>query len=167
MKRYWPLILLLLTLAAACVSTPQVNEAQDAEATPQSTEPASALETPVPTSAMTVLEGYPAPATGGYPPPASPLPTSDPYPSVEGFVWVVIPVGEQCADASENSYASLQESVAALTAAGITVNASAVTDLPVCTACGCPTSAHYRVQIDAESLNDALALGWTQAEDQE
>jgi hypothetical protein len=167
MKRYWLLILLILTLTAACGTTAEGTETPAMEATLQPAEAPDVLETPVPTSAMTVIDEYPAPATDSYPAPASPVPTVDPYPAVEGFVWVIIPVGEQCADPSENSYASLQEAVAALTAAGMTVNASAVTELSVCTECGCPTSAHYRVQIEATSLNDAIDLGWVQVEDEE
>ena len=159
MKRYWLLILLILTLTAACGTTAEGTETPAMEATLQPAEAPDVLEAPVPTSAMTVIDEYPAPA--------SPVPTVDPYPAVEGFVWVIIPVGEQCADPSENSYASLQEAVAALTAAGMTVNASAVTELSVCTECGCPTSAHYRVQIEATSLNDAIDLGWVQVEDEE
>jgi hypothetical protein len=159
MKRYWLLILLILTLTAASGTTAEGTETPAMEATLQPAEAPDVLETPVPTSAMTVIDEYPAPA--------SPVPTVDPYPAVEGFVWVIIPVGEQCADPSENSYASLQEAVAALTAAGMTVNASAVTELSVCTECGCPTSTHYRVQIEATSLNDAIDLGWVQVEDEE
>ena len=159
MKRYWLLILLTSSLMAACGATAEGTETPTTEATSQPAEAPDVLETPAPTSAMTVIDEYPAPA--------SPMPTIDPYPAVEGFVWVIIPVGEQCADPSENSYASLQEAVAELTAAGMTVNASAVTELPVCMECGCPTSAHYRVQIEASSLNDAIDLGWVQVEDEE
>lgn len=167
MKRYWLLVLFMAIVTAACGTTPEVRETPAPEATAQSTEPATTLETAAPTAAMTVIEDYPAPDTDSYPPPVLPTSTADPYPVVEGFVWVIIPVGEQCADASENSYASLSEAVAALTAAGITVNDSTMAELPVCTACGCPTSAHYRAQVEATKLNDALSLGWVQAEDQE
>lgn len=167
MKRFWPLLLLISTLTAACGAAVGETETPTMEATSPPAEPAGVLETPVPTSAMTVIDEYPGPIVGSYPAPNSPAPTVDPYPSMEGFVWVIIPVGEQCADPSENSYASLQEAVAELTAAGITVNASAVDELPVCMECGCPTSAHYRVQIEATGLNDALSLGWAQVEDEE
>ena len=166
MKRYWLLILLLSILTAACGATGEGTETPAVETTSQPSEAPGALETPAPTSAMTVIDEYPAPADG-YPAPTAAVATADPYPAVDGFVWVTIPVGEQCADPSENSYASLQEAVAELTAAGITVNASAVTELSVCTECGCPTSAHYRVQIEATSLNDAIDLGWVQVEDEE
>lgn len=167
MKRYWLLTLLVAIITAACGPAPAVNEAPAAPATATATEPASTIETPAPTSAMTVIDEYPAPATDGYPPPGPPVPAAHPYPAAEGMVWIIIPVGEQCADPSENSYASLQDAVASLTAAGITVNTSTMTDLPVCMACGCPTSAHYRLQIDAASLNDALSLGWLPVEDEE
>ena len=167
MKRCWPLILLVSILTAACGATAEVAETPTTEATSLPAQPPGALETPAPTSAMTVIDEYPAPTVDSYPAPALPVATVDPYPAVEGFVWVMIPVGEQCADPSENSYASLQEAVAELTAAGISVNASAVDELTVCLECGCPTSAHYRVQIDATRLNDAIDRGWTQVEDEE
>ncbi|MCP5097268.1 MAG: hypothetical protein GY943_17110 [Chloroflexi bacterium] len=111
-----------------------------------------------------VDEAYPiAPATpipqDGYPAPV--IPTHNPYPVVEGNVWIVFPVGEQCADAANGRYEDLTAAVAGLTAAGITVTDSEITELLVCSACGCPTSAHYRVEIDGTQLSTALSLDWT------
>jgi hypothetical protein len=31
--------------------------------------------------------------------------------------------------------------------------------------CGCPTEAHYHIQIDSESLGAAVALGWVPEEE--
>jgi hypothetical protein len=61
-------------------------------------------------------------------------------------------------------YADLQEAVAALIAAGVPVYETGMVDLIVCAACGCPTSAHYRVQISQSDLVNAEALGWSAEE---
>ncbi|MCZ7668709.1 MAG: hypothetical protein M5U34_16690 [Chloroflexi bacterium] len=41
------------------------------------------------------------------------------------------------------------------------------TELMVCSACDCPTSAHYRAEINAADMNKATALGWTLNKQQE
>jgi hypothetical protein len=69
-------------------------------------------------------------------------------------------VGEQCAEAPATP--DLQTAVADMVAFGIPVVASEVIDLPVCSACGCPTSTHFRMQIDAGYLGNAETLGWAQ-----
>ena len=102
----------------------------------------------------------PVPSPEGYPPPATLIPTIDPYPVGE-MVWLILPVGEQCAEADESIYSDLQEAVAGLTAAGVPVKSSEMVELMVCTACGCPTSAHFRVEIDSLNLEKAVSLGWT------
>jgi hypothetical protein len=98
----------------------------------------------------------------GYPAPVDDAPTSidTGYPAPEGSVWIIFPVGVQCGAAEENRYPDLASAIAGLTAAGITVNNSEMVDLLVCAACGCPTSAHYRVEIDGDQLNSALSLEW-------
>lgn len=113
--------------------------------------------------------GYPAPVVPsptplpeGYviPPTVPPL---DPYPEANGtLIWVIKPVGEQCAETPATP--ELQTAVADMIAAGIPVQASEMTDLAVCTACGCPTSAHFRLQIDAGYLGNAELLGWVAEE---
>lgn len=110
----------------------------------------------------------PLPSPNGYPAPVEELPTPEPYPADKtesgSFVWMLLPVGKQCAEPGENNYADLQAAVAALTAAGITIGDAEMTNLPVCSACGCPTSAHFRIQVDGQHLAAAEALGWRQEE---
>ena len=119
-------------------------------AAPESAPAEEAYPIPVP-SPVPIDEGYPAV------PPTSPPPS--PYPVTGDPVWVLHPVGEQCSD--ESIYPDETTAVAALTAAGITVYESEVTELIVCSACGCPTSAHYRISIDSGQLGAARALNWT------
>jgi hypothetical protein len=76
------------------------------------------------------------------------------------MIWIIRPVGIQCEEGTAPGYGDLRESVATLTAAGIRVVDSEMTELMVTTSCGSPTSAHYRVQIDFEDLEDALSMGW-------
>ncbi len=105
------------------------------------------------------------PATPTYPPdypgPPTPEPTIDPYPG--GMVWIMRPVGIQCEDGTALGYGDLNEAVATLTAAGIRVSDSEMTELMVAASCGSPTSAHFHVQIDVEDLDDALNLGWAKS----
>lgn len=128
--------------------------AAESEAQPQTpVEEAYPVSTPVPTP---FPENYPAP------PPVSTLPPGyDTEPGAGESVWILYPVGEQCAEADDSRYQDETTAVAALTAAGITVFESEIIELLVCTACGCPTSAHYRVSIDSAQLDTALSLEWT------
>jgi hypothetical protein len=118
-----------------------------------STEPVE-LPVPYPGNPPTV-EPFP----GDYPAPQE-LPTIDPYPANANTVWVLHPVGEQCEDASAGKYTGTQDAKAGLTAAGLTVHDISTTDLMVCTACGCPTSTHYRAEINETDLDKAVSLGW-------
>lgn len=165
-----------MTVAACGPSTPPpASDLEDSSVPEQSDEGLRIAATPTSEAAE---EGDPAPITTpeeaypvivptptimdeDYPAPPSPVPPSegDAYPSTENAVWVLFPVGEQCSDASR--YPDLVTAVADLTAAGITIYESEVTDLIVCSACGCPTSAHYRVSIDDAQLETAQALEWT------
>lgn len=166
-------IVLTLALAlSACGSA-----APEPEVAPESTEDAPALAPAAGEGSSTdddlIFEPETAPES--YPPPPTPLPTPEGYPALptspplpgayddiatEGPVWVLFPVGEQCADPAESRYQDLAEAEAALTAAGITVFDAEMVDLLVCQACGCPTSAHYRVQIDGAQLGTAVSLDW-------
>jgi hypothetical protein len=109
--------------------------------------------------------GYPIPQL---PPPAT-LPegyalppltvTINAYPAATGtLIWILKPVGEQCAETPPTP--DLQTAVADMVAFGIPVEAFEMADLPVCSACGCPTSAHFRLQIDSGYLDNAEVLGW-------
>jgi len=117
----------------------------------------------------TVPAGYPAseviqPATPtrdpNYPAPPTYAPTVDPYPG--GLVWILHPVGIQCEESTSPGYGDLREAVSTLTAAGVAVAKSEMTELVVTDACGSPTSAHYRAQIAADDLQTALSMEWTQ-----
>ena len=186
--RIWLICLMVMTWLAACgpaapVQTPEIpgendstqtpelpNETPPAPATGTVTEDASAAPTHTPPP---LPEGYPAQpapppasAASGYP--AQPLtaPAVDSYPAGEAvgdeLVWVIRPLGEQCAEPDQNGYTDLREAVAALTAAGLTVGEAEMTNLIVCSACGCPTSAHFRIQVDVSDVAAAESLGWEQ-----
>ncbi len=169
-KRIWLIGFLLLTLLAACSpaakeATPLPSTTDDGGLSPSATTIPADTETD---SGSALPEGYPAPPTPvdtpeGYPAAPELPPTPDPYPAGE-MTWILQAVGEQCADESENSYADLQEAVASLAAAGIPSTASEMAELMVCAACGCPTSAHFRVQIGAADVSKAISLGWTAEE---
>lgn len=165
--------LLLMVMPIACQSDQEEELMDETPVSPTGT-PAGEGVFPRPTltradsleaiQATETPEAYPqllpptdtASAYPGQPPPS---PTVAPYPAGE-LAWILRPVGEQCADAEDADYADLQEAVTALAAAGVSVRASEVTELAVCAACGCPTSAHFRVQIAREELEAATGLGW-------
>jgi hypothetical protein len=169
MKNSWLIgMLFLFTLSACQTATeeppPTTPASESEDVAPQSTDQPDDELDKVP--ATVPPAGYPAPAIApttapseGYPAPPTLAPPLEAYPA-EASIWMLLPVGEQCAEADGNGYADLQEAVAALEAAGVPVDAAEMTELVVCQACGCPTSAHYRVQISAENLDRATALGW-------
>lgn len=155
---YFLLSMTLLLVTMACtnsvVSTPSPTETVTAPG-PTATIRLQATETP---------EEYPAlpaatPIPGDYP--ANPTPQLRPtgYPA-ETSVWVIRPLGRQCVDPETYEYADLEAAVNALQEAGVDVMASGTTELVVCQACDCPTSEHFRVQIDARHLSLAESLGW-------
>ena len=136
------IFLLFALLLAACNGNGGVEEA---EPTPRPTPTTGETAPPTPE------EGYPAQPTD---PPVSGYPVEE----VGAEGWVVRPAGEQCAESL--AYPSAESATADLEAAGITILAVEETELLVCEACGCPTSAHYRVLVSAEDLPTALSLGW-------
>lgn len=102
----------------------------------------------------------PQPTAEGYPAAPAVVPTVDPYPeAVDGFIWMLLPVGVQCEDDS-GQYSDLQDAVAGLTAVNVLTSQSEIAELNVCAACGCPTSAHFRVQVSVDDVNAAQSLGW-------
>jgi len=124
------------------------------------------------TTAPATPAGYPAPTlVQGYPEPPTPLPTLEGYPElptaaplVGGYpagttFWVLHPAGAQCEEPL--TYPDLESATSALQEAGVTPLAAEEADLLVCEACGCPTSRHYRVQIDVADLGQAESLGWS------
>ncbi len=134
-------------------------------------EPAPPTATPPPTPPLTPT-APPTSTPDGYPPPPTPVPlptgyADQPAPEVppSGYpagdaIWVLRARGEQCTDESAFEYQTLDDAVAALTAAGAAVMAAETVGLMVCEACSCPTSEHYRAQIAADELETALSLGW-------
>jgi hypothetical protein len=148
-----------LMIAVACSS------AMEALPTlPPPTAESGNLATAVPDQSYLAPEAdLPATATHepGYPEqPQDFPPTVDPYPG--GLVWVIRPVGIQCEEGTSPGYSDLREATSTLTAAGVAVADSEMTELMVAASCGSPTSAHFRVQIAADDLQTALSMDWTQ-----
>jgi hypothetical protein len=130
----------------------EATEAQSQPDVSEPSEPAREDGYPPPPPALPTAEGYPEP-----PPPAA---TVDPYPeAVDGFIWMLLPVGIQCED-DASQYNDLQDAVAGLTAVNASTGQSEIIELMVCSACGCPTSAHYRVQVSVTDVTTARSLGW-------
>lgn len=136
---------------------------------------ASGADTPTPesgdptvTAPVISTDAYPAqptptPVPDNYPAPTTPEATAEPtaYPA-DKEVWIVRPLGQQCVDPSTYEYADLEAAVASLTEADVEVVASEEVTKPVCQACDCSTSEHFRVQIRAEDLALAQSMGWFQ-----
>lgn len=175
MKRFFFLLsaLLVVALSACQGNSPAPEVATEtpppARATSAATEmPASTPEEP---AATATPDNYPARPTASSPETGYPEAPEEPdesapsaaYPPGEP-VWVIRPVGEQCADEGTFDYASLQEAVSALEEAGVNVLSSESVDLMVCEACGCPTSEHYRAQVSGEDVATARSFGWTMEE---
>jgi hypothetical protein len=160
MKRLLMLTMILTLLVAACGDTAVTPEVVEPEPTVESDEGIFPRPTVTPDETDTD-EGYPLPEAAApgseYPAPAA-LPTRDPYPVVEGYVWVVHPVGEQCEDG--RFFDDVNAAITALEEADVEVTAGATINLNVCLACGCPTSEHYILQIAEDDLATAERLDW-------
>jgi hypothetical protein len=167
-KRIITMILLFTLFVTACsASIPtetrpaaQPKDASSEQARPTPTNTNSEAESvnpavPYPGNPPTAI-----PASEDYPAPQQIIPTQNPYPEDEKTVWILHPVGIQCEDAEASKYQNEQEVVSGLKAAGLTVHHVATIELMVCTACGCPTSAHFRAEINASDLEKAIDLGW-------
>lgn len=169
--KFWHIsLLLIMIMAAACGPA---TETVEPTTEPTATENGGALETatePAPVATAPPQPGepeaYPAqptavPQTEGYPAPGEAVATVDPYPeAVDGFVWMLLPAGVQCEE-DTSLYSDLQDAVAGLKAVDAQTSEAEVTELMVCTACGCPASTHYRVQVSVEDVSAAQTLGWT------
>lgn len=142
----------LLSLGACGASVGETPTLESGEAT--ATAPVISTDAypaqPTPTA---IPEDYPAPVT----PEATAEPTA--YPA-DKEVWIVRPLGQQCVDPSTYEYADLEAAVASLTEADVEVLASEEVTRPVCEACDCSTSEHFRVQIRAEDLALTQSMGW-------
>lgn len=148
MKKYSLLLLIIALFLAACNGDTPEEEEPEARPTPTTEVPESA---PNESPNEEPQDGYPAdqptaPAAG--------------YPDAATEVWLVLPAGSQCADAL--AYPDSASAVADLEAAGVEILAVEETELLVCEACGCPTSAHYRILLAADDIPTAIALGWQQ-----
>jgi hypothetical protein len=168
--KFWhvSLLIMMMTITAACGPATETGESATVPADEGVLEVATQ---PAPVAATEAApqpdapEAYPSqptavPQTEGYPAPATPAATIDPYPeAVAGFIWMLLPVGVQCED-DASLYTDLQDALAGLTAVNVQTGQSEITELIVCTACGCPTSAHYRVQVSIEDVGAAQSLGW-------
>lgn len=169
-------LLLIIVIPVACgpatktdtANTPEPGGAlevmPETTAGPPSAD-APADPTAVPLPEPDAGEAYPPPTTppmtGEYPAPEAPATAPDPYPeAVDGYIWMLLPVGVQCEEDAA-LYTDLQDAVAGLTAVNVQTNRSEIVELNVCAACGCPTSAHYRVQVSVDDVNAAQSLGWT------
>ena len=144
------MVVLFLVACDGAEPTPTPTEgAPTATLPPLLPPPTDTIPYPGPTEPPPTSElppGYPAPTEG---------PPYDPYPG--GLTFVVIPAGVQC---EELTYPDITTAVAALEAGGVAVESSEQVDLAVCSACGCPTSTHYRAAISPEDLEVARQLGW-------
>ncbi|MCI0399421.1 MAG: hypothetical protein L0332_29305 [Chloroflexi bacterium] len=146
---------LLLLLSLSLIGLLVACNGGDGEETPEVTTPGPAGSTPT-------VQGYPAlptptaPLPGEYPPPQPEAVQPTAYPAGSLF-WIVRAAGQQCADPT---YPTLQSAIDALEQAGVEVLQSEEVSLAVCEACDCPTSQHYRIQIDANDLDAAAGLGW-------
>lgn len=137
------LSLLLLLLIAFLLAACNGDTPEEEQPTPRATPTVEEQSDPTPD------DGYPA------------EPTTAPdagYPAEVAEGWVIRPAGEQCAE--NLAYPSSDSAVADLEAAGVELLAVEETELTVCEACGCPTSAHYRVLISGDDIPTALSLGW-------
>lgn len=153
--------LILILILASCTGSDVGEPTKEKKETKDESAPAlPTLDTSL------VSPGYPEPiipeATPvpqipeGYP--ALPVFTPTPYIYPEDMVfWMLHPAGFQC---ESPLYETLDQAVSALNADGVTVDSSEVINLMVCQACGCPTSEHYRVSIQAGDYEAAVALGW-------
>ena len=162
-------IILATFLITSCGTAPPAETNMTPAAEPGDSDAGPVLEPAATAPALPTAEplpgDYPPPAPlvqptypPDYPGPPTPLPTVDPYPG--NMVWIIRPVGIQCEDGTAVGYGDLRESIATLTAAGLRVVDSEIIELMVITSCGSPTSAHYRIQINADDLDSALSMGW-------
>ncbi len=158
MKKFsW--LILIIVLLTACNGGSSTPAPVDTGPRPTPTVEVVPPPSPTPSPDAYPVAPAPTPLPDNYPPPPTPAPPTSPYPTGE-FVWLLLPVGTQGEETK--TYDDLQTAVQALASAGVAVKTAGMTDLVVCAAVGCPTSAHYRVEIDVAGLETAAALGWVE-----
>ena len=126
---------------------PVVEEDEPETAVPEETTEAYPVEAVLPATAV----------PDSYPPPTQPASPVSAYPAAEGTVWVARPVGVQC---EPPDYADIHEAIADLTAIGVEVLDQGTFEVVVLAVCGAGTSAHFRVLVAAEDVEDTAVLGW-------
>lgn len=168
MKRMYPVLMLFLMLFSLVACGPEQ---------PTSTQPITAPAgndiSPRPTVTPIAdrgVEGYPVLAvtavSSGYPAiDYTSLPTRNPYPAPGEYIWLSVPMGEQCAESI--TYPTVQDAILLLNSEGIAVFDQRIEELMVCTACGCPTSTHYAMQVLATDQAAAEKIGWQLSEEQQ
>ena len=151
MKKTFLFLLLLSTLGllVACGGTEDSEEPTVApRATPVDNQDPDKAPQPTVTPA-----DYPSPPAAV----ATQLPEG--YDMGNTLVWIIHPAGQQCVE--ELTYPDIQSAMNDLTEAGVTVLAGETLNMMVCEACDCPTSEHYRLQINQRDVETATGLGWT------
>jgi hypothetical protein len=155
-------VFILILLLSACGGASEEEPTSESDSATEEAAPA------LPTVDSPLIEpgypgpeepvGYPGPqGEPGYPAPPVSTPAPSSYPAGTTF-WMLHSAGLQCEQPL--TYPELADALAALENRGVTVIKSEATGMMVCEACGCPTSEHYRVEIDATDLQAAIALGW-------
>lgn len=182
MKRIYPVVMLFLMLFLLIACGPEQPETEPTAVSPTEAAPTTAPAendiSPRPTVTASSesapmddgLEGYPVMAVTAVPSEYpvidySTLPTRNPYPAPGEYIWMSVPMGEQCAESM--TYPTIQDAVWVLQGEGIGVFGQQSEQLNVCTACGCPTSTHYAMQILATDQDAAGELGWQLSEEQQ
>ena len=159
---YWVIFGSMLLMAACKAPAPPTVIPEGNTATQIPTERTVSPVTPVPEAypALPAPEG----ASTGYPlvpvPEGGAAAAPTGYPAQIELVWILKPVGEQCA--AQGDALNLQTAVADLIAIGVEVGQMEMVQLEVCQGCGCPTAAHFRVQVPQNLLSRTAVLGWTE-----
>jgi len=165
----WTIALLILLVLTACGPAAAPTPEPDDAVRPTPTSDPALLNNNTSGSGQNNQVGYPPPPTAtpfpdNYPAPADAPTAVNPYPALDNPdaspVWILHPLGQQCADTSTYKYPNQQAARADLTAVGMTVYQMETVELTVCEACDCPTSTHYRAQISSADLQKAISLGW-------
>lgn len=182
MKRMYPVVMLFLMLFFVVACGPEQPESAPTAVSPTEAAPIDApVENDIsPRPTVTVsgdsapesdggLEGYPVLAVTAVPSEYpvidySSLPTRNPYPAPGEYIWMSVPMGEQCAESI--MYPTTQDAAWVLLGEGVAVFDQRTEELMVCTACGCPTSTHFSMLVLATDQAAAEELGWQLSEEQ-
>lgn len=163
MRGKW-FLLIVVSVVLVLMGCGPSNAVTEEEATAGAPLLPDITDTAVPQESYPAPESYPVEEVvlptavpGSYPPPTQSPPVVEGYPAEEGTIWVARPVGVQCEPAE---YADIHEASADLMAIGVDVLAQETFEMNVLAVCGGPTSAHFRVLVAAEDVEDTAVLGW-------